>query len=87
MEQNYSEMNLRPWEQAIAYFWYNDDEIFHFSQEDFDRRAKDFADRGVTLVETFSFTHFRLGFYPYWDVITQFSIFLNSISLLLGTYF
>ena len=71
MEQNYSEMNLRPWEQAIAYFWYNDDEIFHFSQEDFDRRAKDFADRGVTLVETFSFTHFRLGFYPYWDEIRE----------------
>ena len=63
--------NYKPWEQAIAYFWYNDEEIFRYSQEDFDRRAKDFADRGVTLVETFSFTHFRLGFYPYWREIND----------------
>ena len=63
--------NLRPWEQAIAYFWYNDAEIFRFTQEDFDKRAKDFADRGVTMVETFSFTHFRLGFYPYWNEIAE----------------
>lgn len=71
MDRVYRQMNLKPWEQAIAYFWYNDDEIFRFTQEDFDNRAKDFADRGVTLVETFSFTHFRLGFYPYWKEINE----------------
>lgn len=71
MNEVIREMNLKPWEQAIAYFWYNDAEIFSFTQEDFDKRAKDFADRGVTFVETFSFTHFRLGFYPYWKEITE----------------
>ena len=71
MSQHNYAMNLNPWQQAIAYFWYNDEEIFKFTQEDFDKRAKDFADRGVTFVETFSFTHFRLGFYPYWKEINE----------------
>jgi len=65
------EMNLKPWEQGITWFWYNDAEIFHASQEDFDNKAKDLAEKGITIVLTFSFTHFRLGFYPYWKDINE----------------
>jgi len=64
-------MNLNPWEQGITWFWYNDAEIFKFTQEDYDRKAKDLADRGITIVLTFSFTHFRLGFFPYWKEINE----------------
>ena len=64
-------MNLNPWEQGITWFWYNDAVIFKFTQEDYDRKAKDLADRGITIVLTFSFTHFRLGFFPYWKEINE----------------
>lgn len=62
-------MNTSPWEQGITWFWYNDAEIFEYSQEDFDNKARDLAEKGITIVLTFSFTHFRLGFYPYWNEI------------------
>ena len=71
MTEEIREMNMNPWEQGITWFWYNDAEIFQFTQEDFDRKAKDLADKGITIVLTFSFTHFRLGFYPYWNEINE----------------
>ena len=60
---------IKHWEQVYTYFWYNDREIFEWTQEDFDRKAKELADRGVNLVITFSMTHFRFGYYPYWNEI------------------
>ena len=65
------QMNLNPWEQAFCWFWYNDDEIFKYTQEDFDARAKELADSGITIILTFSLTHFRLGYYPYWKEINE----------------
>ena len=66
---DYTKMNLAPWEQGFCWFWYNDDEIFSYTQEDFDRRAEELARSGITIILTFSLTHFRLGYYPYWDEI------------------
>lgn len=60
-----------PWADAYAFFWYNGKEIFEYTQEDFDQRAKDFSEKGVTMVETFSMSHFRFGYYPYWKQITE----------------
>lgn len=71
MPETERKMNLNPWEQGITWFWYNDAEIFKYTQEDYDRKAKELADRGVTIVLTFSFTHFRIGFYPYWKQINE----------------
>lgn len=65
------EMNLKPWEQGWGYFWYNDDEVFKYSQEDFDARARKLYEQGVTIVVTFSLTHFRLSYYPYWKEINE----------------
>ena len=69
METMEKEMNLNPWEQGFCWFWYNDEEIFQYTQEDFENKAKELADSGITIILTFSLTHFRLSYYPYWDEI------------------
>ncbi|MBR5478999.1 MAG: hypothetical protein IKU84_02370 [Clostridia bacterium] len=58
-----------PWEAKFTWTWISNDEIRNFTQEDFDNRAKDFNDRGITHAIVFTLTHFRLGFYRYWDDI------------------
>ena len=50
-------------------FWYNQQQICHWQQEDFDRKAAEFASAGVNIVMTFSSTHFRWSFYPWWQEI------------------
>ncbi len=65
------EMNLNPWEQSFCWFWYNDDEVFQYTQEDFDARVKELADSGITIILTFSLTHFRLSYYPYWEDLNE----------------
>ena len=57
---------MNPWKERFAWFWYNDDEIFRFSDEDFDRKAAEFAKNGITTVITFSSTHFRWNYRPWW---------------------
>ncbi len=69
MNEIIREMNNNTWAEGITWYWYNDAEIFEYTDEDFDRKAKELAERGVTMVLTFSLTHFRLGFYPYWKEI------------------
>ena len=56
-----------PWKTRTSFFWYNDREIFHSTQEDLDRQAAEMADRGIGHVITFSCTHFRWSFMRYWD--------------------
>lgn len=57
------------WNHSFGFFWYNDPEIFEWEQADYERKAKDFADAGINHVITFSVTHFRWSFYPYWNII------------------
>ena len=71
MAENFREMNLNPWEQGFCWFWCNDDEIFSYTEEDFERRAEILANSGITVAMTFSLTHFRMGFYPYWKEINE----------------
>ena len=71
MDEIKREMNLNPWEQGFCWFWYNDEEIFKYTQEDFDEKAKELADSGITIILTFSLTHFRLSYYPYWEEINE----------------
>ncbi len=58
-----------PWEAKFTWTWISYDEIWNYTQEDFDKRAKDFNDRGITHAIIFTLTHFRMGFYRYWDKI------------------
>ena len=52
-------------------FWYNEREILHWKQKDFDAKAREFAETGVNIVMTFSCTHFRWSYYPWWRQINQ----------------
>lgn len=60
-----------PWTARFGFIWYNDDEIFRYTDEDFDRKAREFADRGINIVITFSCTHFRWSMYDYRDEIAK----------------
>ena len=71
-------MNLRQlpypknfWEHNFGFFWYNDREIFEWNQDDFERKAKEFANAGINHVITFSISHFRFSFHKYWGLIND----------------
>ncbi len=59
------------WEENYSSFWLSDDEIFKYTKEDFLRRAEEFKKNGVTIAENFSITHFRFGFFRYWEQIKK----------------
>ncbi len=55
----------------FGWFWYNDEEIFHDSQADIDRKVARHAEQGITHLITFGCTHFRWSFQPFWPVINE----------------
>lgn len=62
---------MNKWDAKFGFFWYNDDEIFRFTKEDFDKKASDMAAAGINIVMTFSCTHFRWSMKPYWKLINR----------------
>ncbi len=64
-------MSQNLWNANLSWFWLNDEQIFRYTQEDFDRQAQKMKENGVTDVENFGITHFRLTFYPYWKDIIE----------------
>ena len=60
-----------PSDTRFAFFWYNDQEIFHDTAADLARKAEAFADVGINHVITFSCTHFRWSFRRHWDLLTD----------------
>lgn len=64
-------MSKKQWEERFSWFWYNAKEVFHSSQEELEEKAKAFADAGITTIMSFTGTHERLGFYPYWKEIND----------------
>ncbi|MDD9989288.1 MAG: beta-galactosidase trimerization domain-containing protein [Spirochaetaceae bacterium] len=60
-----------PWDTRFAFFWYNDQEIFHDTDADLARKAEAFAEVGINHVITFSATHFRWSFLRHWDLLTD----------------
>lgn len=63
------ENERNPWQERFTWFWFCEDEILRYTDEDFRRRAKELHDRGITVAINFSLTHFRFGYYKYWNVI------------------
>lgn len=59
------------WRARFAWFWYNSKEILHFTQEDMDKKVQEYADNGYTHLITFSCTHFRWSFRPWWKEINE----------------
>ena len=62
--------NVENYQHRFAFFWYSDREIFESTQEDLDRKVLCYAQQGITHLITFSCTHFRWSFKPYWLQIT-----------------
>ncbi|MBN2884059.1 MAG: hypothetical protein JXN10_11065, partial [Clostridia bacterium] len=62
---------ISPWDAKFGFFWYNDDEIFRFTEADFNDKARRMAESGINIVITFSCTHFRWSMKENWDVITR----------------
>jgi len=62
---------LDPWDTRFGFFWYNDREIFHATQEDLNGQAEALAATGINHVITFSCTHFRWSFRRYWDLLEE----------------
>lgn len=56
-------------QDKYSVFWYNQKEISDWSEEDFAVKAAEFAAAGVNIVMTFSCTHFRWSFRPWWPEI------------------
>ena len=59
------------WDARFAWFWYNDEEIFHDTDTDLERKAKAMAKLDINYAITFSCTHFRWSFYHYWDMLND----------------
>ena len=59
------------WDAKLSWYWLNDEQIFKYTQDDFDREMRKMKENGVTDVENFGITHFRLSFYPYWNEIIE----------------
>ena len=55
-----------------GFIWYSDYEIFDYDDAKLDEIAKKHHDLGYTILITFSGTHFRWSFSPWWDKITDY---------------
>ena len=53
----------------FGWFWYNEQEIFHDTQADIDAKVKAMHDQGITHLITFSSTHFRSAYRPWFKEI------------------
>ncbi len=60
---------MDPYEVRFTFFWYNDQEIFFDTQEEIDAKVGRIADQGITHLITFSCTHFRWSYQPWWKEI------------------
>ena len=58
-------------QDKFGVFWYNDPELFEWSDIEFEKKAAEFAAAGINIVMTFSCTHFRWSCYPYWELINE----------------
>lgn len=59
------------WDTRFGWFWYNEEEIFNYSQEDFDRKAEAFHKAGINHVILQSSTHSRWSYRRDWDLLTE----------------
>lgn len=58
--------------ERYGFIWYSDSEIFDYDDAKLDEIAKKYHDLGYTILITFSGTHFRWSFSPWWDDITDY---------------
>lgn len=59
------------WNETYTWLWLNSDAIFEWTDDDFDKKARELRDNGITTAIIFSSTHFRFSFVPWWDDIIR----------------
>lgn len=57
------------WKEKFAWYHFNYREIYEYTEEDFAKVAKAYAEQGITTVITFGMTHFMMTFEPWWEDI------------------
>ena len=57
------------WSERYAWYHFNYDHVFNYTDADFERDAREHAERGVTTIITFGETHFFFTFEQYWEDI------------------
>ena len=62
---------MNPWMTTFEWYWFNDEKIFRYTQEDFDKEALRLHNDRISIIITFWPTHFRWNFMPYWDILNQ----------------
>ena len=60
---------LQRWKDNLVFINFGERELFEFTQEDFDNKARFYKDLGVTHALFSSAFHCRISLHPYWDVI------------------
>jgi len=57
------------WRERYAWYHFNYNEVFNYTDEDFEREAAAYKERGITTLITFGGTHFVFSYEPYWEDI------------------
>ncbi len=65
------EFEQDPYKAAWRFIRYDDNEIFNYTDEDFDRQAREIREAGFTHLMTFSDTHFRWSFRSEFERLTE----------------
>jgi len=60
-----------PWNSRLTWYLMNDPQIMDYTDEDFEKDAKELHDIGITAVMMNNKVHFRWNYYPYWDLINS----------------
>ena len=59
------------WNVRITWYSYDDEQIINYTEQDFEKDAKDLAEIGINIVLLGNKTHYRWNYYPYWIEINE----------------
>ena len=68
---NKDSMVVQRWKDRLSFVNLGAPEIFQYTQSDFDNKAKEYKDLGLTHILFMSPYHWRISFYPYWEYIVE----------------
>lgn len=65
------ESKVPAWQERFGWFWFNYKEIYSFTDEELEKKVKEYACMGITTLIGFTSTHFRFVFMPYKEKIHE----------------
>ncbi len=60
-----------PWNARITWYYLRDPQMFDYTDEDFERDAKELHEIGIDIILLGYKVHFRWNYYPYWSEISD----------------